>query len=355
MPQTFQEPSAAAGPPTAGPTGAVGVCRPPQRPQSGHRFGRLVINDASSLGEHSTQDTGLPEIAAVPAALNMQRCYHWTKGGQAEVWLCKWQNHPDWPTPIKDGTPIAIKKMLVPLSVSCVRRIESEKDLVTARETGLRGLRTEINILDTLHASGCGSRVIKPLGLIQFAGHWCAPDMQNQYFWEPVYAYLMPAYKLGSVRTLLAKICNRSVPGSVPQRLLNMRTLSSELATLLGELHKMHTTDGVCLMLQDVTSNNLLVNGASDGDDPLCLIFSDPALALPISMLEQPRQRHLLQATWLWGSMQMHSQIFDPKADLYGLCFIFAEVRWRQLNPFACACTHVCSSASSLAPALVQL
>ena len=41
--------------------------------------------------------------------------------------------------------------------------------------------------------------------------------------------------------------------------------------------------------------------------------------------------------TWLWGSSRARNQQFDPKADLYGLCFCFADVsmargtlaRWR--------------------------
>jgi hypothetical protein len=33
-----------------------------------------------------------------------------------------------------------------------------------------------------------------------------------------------------------------------------------------------------------------------------------------------------LCGTWLWGSMQVRNHRFDPKADLYSLSFIFAEV-----------------------------
>ena len=36
--------------------------------------------------------------------------------------------------------------------------------------------------------------------------------------------------------------------------------------------------------------------------------------------------RHALCGTWLWGSMQVRNHRFDPKADLYSLSFIFAEV-----------------------------
>ena len=47
-----------------------------------------------------------------------------------------------------------------------------------------------------------------------------------------------------------------------------------------------------------------------------------PCLAAPWP----PCSSRALCGTWLWGSMQVRSRRFDPKADLYSLSFIFAEV-----------------------------
>ena len=55
-----------------------------------------------------------------------------------------------------------------------------------------------------------------------------------------------------------------------------------------------------------------------------CANLSCPCLALPHSALSC--SRHALCGTWLWGSMSVRNNKFDPKADLYSLSFIFAEV-----------------------------
>lgn len=64
-----------------------------------------------------------------------------------------------------------------------------------------------------------------------------------------------------------------------------MQTLSSEYSTLLGELRRFHTTPGLRLQLQDLTANNLLVD---DSGQEMRLLFADPAMALPISVLQRP-------------------------------------------------------------------
>jgi hypothetical protein len=56
--------------------------------------------------------------------------------------------------------------------------------------------------------------------------------------------------------------------------------------------------------------------------------------------------RHALCGTWVWGSMRVRCSKFDPKADLYSLSFIFAEVRSdcpaQAELPFNRACTAGC-------------
>jgi hypothetical protein len=47
---------------------------------------------------------------------------------------------------------------------------------------------------------------------------------------------------------------------------------------------------------------------------------------LPCPNLAVSCSRHALCGTWLWGSMSVRNNKFDPKADLYSLSFIFAEV-----------------------------
>ena len=54
---------------------------------------------------------------------------------------------------------------------------------------------------------------------------------------------------------------------------------------LLGELHKMHTKEGVQLMIQDLTPNNLLVDD-SVGGGGMRLLLADPAMAQPIGLLQ---------------------------------------------------------------------
>lgn len=169
----------------------------------------------------------------------------------------------------------------------------------------------------------------------------------------------------------------RALPSDAGQRFLGLPTLSSEYSTLLGELYRYHTTPGLRLQLQDLTANNLLVDDSGKG---MRLLFSDPAMALPTSVLQRSEpgcdglpsagtrlsmlgyhsshslrllmrsalvfiqvQLHLLLfscslscrrgdilGTWLWGSMLARNSRFDPTADLYSLSFVFVEASWRQ-------------------------
>lgn len=189
-------------------------------------------------------------------------------------------------------------------------------------------LRTELNILSVLHSEklGCGSRVVQPLAVVRWPGEWWEDEQARadpNKWWEPTYAYLMPGYERGSVCKMIENICHRHVDASVSQRFLNYRTMSSELWVLLGELHKMHTTPGCQLMLQDLTPNNLLVD---DNGSTMRMLFCDPAQALPVGVLKQGCQSRSVRGTWLWGSMRARNQHFDPKADLYSLCLTFAEI-----------------------------
>jgi hypothetical protein len=61
--------------------------------------------------------------------------------------------------------------------------------------------------------------------------------------------------------------------------------LAAEMSTLLGELRKIHCTEGVELMLQDLTAHNLLVDDTKPGGG-MRLLFADPALAMPMTLLQ---------------------------------------------------------------------
>ena len=60
---------------------------------------------------------------------------------------------------------------------------------------------------------------------------------------------------------------------------------AGELATLLGELHKMHTKPNLQMMIQDLTPNNLLVDDSDPGGG-MRLLLADPAMAQPIGLLQ---------------------------------------------------------------------
>lgn len=51
-----------------------------------------------------------------------------------------------------------------------------------------------------------------------------------------------------------------------------------------------------------------------------------PQVAISVGLANACRYNALC-GTWLWGSLAVRYRRFDPKADLYSLSFIFAEVR----------------------------
>lgn len=76
-------------------------------------------------------------------------------------------------------------------------------------------------------------------------------------------------------------------------------------------------------------------------------------LAPPLPSIPAACRRGALCGTWLWGSLSVRSRRFDPKADLYSLCFIFAEV-WGAAGCMRCMVRLQCAlvSSSSACPAL---
>ncbi|KAL4444011.1 hypothetical protein ABPG75_011748 [Micractinium tetrahymenae] len=275
---------------------------------------------------------GLPEVDLdeVIASWNACKLVQRLAGGQARVYICPWTNSAAASASasrplISDGQLIAFKHMLLPHGGGNFSAIETEEQFKQAALHGQRALSLELTLLSVIHQKGCGARMIRPLVIIGWPGCF-VPDVESRRgnWWERTYGYLMPAYPRGSVDTLLKDVCHRVLPADAPQRYLGMRTLSSEYSTLLGELRRLHTTPGLRLMLQDLTTNNLLVD---DSGKEMRLLFADPAMALPIRVLEQPKPRlgHIM-GTWLWGSMQARSGRFDPTADLYSLSFVFAEM-----------------------------
>ncbi|PRW56665.1 Serine threonine kinase regulator of stationary phase [Chlorella sorokiniana] len=192
-------------------------------------------------------------------------------------------------------------------------------------------MNTELNILGALHhkyeEGYCGTRVVQPLGIVRWPGEWHQEaEKRKKLWWQPIYGFAMPFYELGSLTKTLKRVClNRTDPG-VTRRLLSYRNMSRELVALARELRKIHTIPcgGKGLVLQDLTANNLLceVDPAGGG---VRLLFTDPAMVLPAHSIERSPWQ-LTCGTWLWGSSRARNQGFDPKADLYSLCYCFADL-----------------------------
>ena len=58
--------------------------------------------------------------------------------------------------------------------------------LPTADAYGVELLRTELIILDILHSSGCGSRVVKPLATVRWPGRWYEDPQMRASRWFQV-------------------------------------------------------------------------------------------------------------------------------------------------------------------------
>ncbi|KAI7845248.1 hypothetical protein COHA_001290 [Chlorella ohadii] len=261
----------------------------------------------------------------------------WWPGAAAPVYLCTWENvaaqRAGSQPPIPDGQPVAIKIMSLPKQATNLKPFEEMTARHQFRAAGIyleRQLRIEVNILGALHhqypQGSCGARVVHPLGIVRWGGEWHeAAEQRQQGGWQPLYGFCMPYYELGaqgellesaavhtllikdtpthahpntvgSLATLLRTVCIGNADPGVVSRLLSYRNLSNELVTLARELRKIHTIPcgGKGLQLQDLTANNLLkLNSVG---------------------------------TWLWGSSRARNQQFDPKADLYSLCYCFADM-----------------------------
>ncbi|PRW58723.1 hypothetical protein C2E21_3267 [Chlorella sorokiniana] len=249
-------------------------------------------------GETVAED--LPSLDAEEVKYNIQQADPYESGGQAQVYITRWRACPGVNTGIiQPGDHVAIKRIRSNWGGGRFSISQSQWEVEVANAQSIQGQRIELNLLSLLHASGCGTRI-------------------------PANGYVMKAYPLGSLSNLLQDICYRRVPESVGQRFLNLRTMSAEYATMLGELHNIHTKPAMGMMIQDLTPGNLLVDDTPDG---MRLLLADPAMAQPIKLLQDERSfASDLCGTWLWGSMLMRHRRFDPSADLYSLSIIFAEV-----------------------------
>jgi hypothetical protein len=47
---------------------------------------------------------------------------------------------------------------------------------------GTEALRTELHILNILHSTGCGSRVVKPLATVRWPGEWLENAPADRWF-----------------------------------------------------------------------------------------------------------------------------------------------------------------------------
>ncbi|PRW56479.1 putative serine threonine- kinase GCN2 isoform X1 [Chlorella sorokiniana] len=274
----------------------------------------------------------LPCLTPRDLASNIWSCYDLFDGGQARVYLCAWQNPPGaaQPSVIPDNRRVAIKHCLLPHGGGRFPAITTEWKFRKAGEDGEECLDRELEVLQRLHDSGCGERVVCPLAQTRWDGKWFDdPAERACRWWMPTYAYVMPAYRLGSVRSLLDDICNRRAPEAAQRHFLSMPFIAGEMATLLGELRKIHDPEnGEGLMIQDLTPGNLLVDDEYVGGGGMRLLLADPGMAAKIELLKRStdRPRRHVTGTWLWGCMAARSGSFDEGADLYSLSAVGVEM-----------------------------
>ncbi|KAI7838427.1 hypothetical protein COHA_007799 [Chlorella ohadii] len=289
-----------------------------------------------TLGRSTISHGGRAVVDVDDVVHNIRRCTERHSGGQARVFLCHWENvaaRLGGSAPaIPDGMPVAIK-LLQPVKhrtmpfelFTDVQQFDSACSFV-AQE-----LRVEINIFEALHhkypEGSCGERVVRPLAVVRWPGEWHEDDeTRKQTWWQPTYGLILPAYKLGSVYTLLKDICQNGAGAGVARRFLSYRNISSELVTLMRELRKIHTIPcgGKGLQVQDISAKNLLCE-----DDPagggVRLMLTDPSMALPPHLIQKAPWLNSV-GTWVFGSSKARNRTFDPKADLYSLCSCFAEI-----------------------------
>lgn len=273
----------------------------------------------------------LPELTIDEVLHNRGNCHDSANGGFAQVFMAHWVPPPsvggESSGVLPQGSYVALKNIHPHDSFG---RVETPEDPVAHYWAGFyatNGLRTELDILSKLHKGGCGARVVRPLAVVRWDGEWSDDEAvrASDPKFMPLHGYAMPGFERGSVATLLRDICSRRLPEGTAQRLLNMRGLSSELATMLGELHKMHTTPGVEMMTQDLTLNNLVVDDSGGG---LRLLLIDPAMARNITQVPNEGRQNAVMGTWLWGCMRVRSgsRQYDPTADQYSMSFIAAEM-----------------------------
>ncbi|PRW59859.1 Phosphatidylinositol N-acetylglucosaminyltransferase subunit Q [Chlorella sorokiniana] len=134
---------------------------------------------------------------------------------------------------------------------------------------------------------------------------------------------LHAACALPRTALLLAEQLLRHNPAAAALgQLLQLGGGSSEFSELMQVLHRLHTGERG-IMLQDLSSNNLLVQDRLDGS---CrLLLADPSICFLMSHLTCPDCRYLV-STWLWGALGPRHKCFDPTADNYSLSFCFLEL-----------------------------
>ncbi|KAL4430040.1 hypothetical protein ABPG77_004410 [Micractinium sp. CCAP 211/92] len=268
---------------------------------------------------------GLPlfDIADVVCSWNSTKTVEQHAGGQAKVYIFTWTNPVPAPTSqvrpaIPEGQRVALKQLLQAHGGRSVSQIRTEEDLQQAVQQRQRALSLELNLLHAFHSRGCGDRMIKPLGMVQYPGYLqLDAERRRKEWWQPTYGYLMPAYPRSSVSKLLTDICHRAAlprPAHSRQRVLHPA----------GRAGPLPHHARLRLQLQDITANNLLVDDSGQG---MRLLFADPAMALPISVLEKAEAWTApVIGTWLSGSMKARGGTFDPTADLHSLSFVFAQM-----------------------------
>ncbi|KAI7844670.1 hypothetical protein COHA_001759 [Chlorella ohadii] len=207
-------------------------------------------------------------------------------GGEAEVHIARWHGGSDDDT--LDGLLVAFKVYRMPDGHGGFKQVMCDDHAHSLGHFGNRTLRKEVNVLSILQHSGFADRVPPVLGIVR---HW--GDMHD----PPLHGYAMPAYRYGSLGSLMRDTCDRRVPESVFAGFFSPQRMTGEYSALMQVLCKLHTGERG-LMLQgkqiggfwkDLSSNNLLIQDQADGG---CrLLLADPSMCFLISDLSQPTPR----------------------------------------------------------------
>ncbi|PRW60229.1 hypothetical protein C2E21_0906 [Chlorella sorokiniana] len=273
---------------------------------------------------------------------NIENCTEeYYQGGEAAVHIVCWHNRGA-AKPINDGLRIALKVYHCPGDSGGFKPVANEDDVVREAYIAQRMQRKEVNVLDILRRVGCSDCIPTLQAVFQRAG-----NLQEL----PLYGYAMTAYQHGSLARYLRHTCAGLAPegefasffgpaklaahysrlhdilcrlscAEVPDHLAELLPpLSPRAAAALGAPARPRRRG---LLLQDISSNNLLVQETLPKG--CTLLFSDPSRAELMDSLESPNAERYITATWMWGCMAAQHRIVDETADVYSTNICMLEV-----------------------------